>query len=255
MRVISLNINGIRAGARKGFFDWLPKQSADVVCIQEIKAQEDQLTDALFSPKEYQRFLFPAEKKGYSGVAIYCKQVPKKVHYGLGWDLADSEGRYIQVDFDQLSVASVYLPSGSSGDVRQDQKYIFMDEFEKHLAAFRRKRREFIVCGDFNIVHKEKDIKNWKANQKSSGCLPVERAWLDKLFDEMGWVDAFRYLNDEAGQYTWWSNRGRARENNVGWRLDYQVVTPGLRDKLVSTSVYKDSWFSDHAPLIVDYNL
>lgn len=255
MRVISLNINGIRAGARKGFFEWLPMQKAGVVCIQEIKAQEEQLTDALFSPKEYQRFMFPAQKKGYSGVAIYCKDVPKKVHYGLGWDLADDEGRFIQVDFDKLSVSSVYLPSGTSGDERQQQKYKFLDLFADDLNSRKRQRREHIVCGDFNIVHKEIDIKNWKSNQKNSGCLPEERAWLDKLFGDMGWVDAFRHLNKEADQYTWWSNRGQARAKNVGWRIDYQVVTPGLKDKLKSTSVYKDSWFSDHAPLIVDYDL
>jgi exodeoxyribonuclease-3 len=253
MRVISLNINGIRAGARKGFFTWLAAQQPDVVCLQEIKAMEEQLTDAVFFPEGYHRYLFSAEKKGYSGVAIYCKQKPNKVHDGLGFELADSEGRYIQADFDGLSVASLYLPSGTSGEERQTQKYHFMDKFAETLKSFKRKRREFIICGDYNIVHKEIDIKNWKGNKKSSGCLPEERAWLDELFYSQGWVDAFRELNVEAEQYTWWSNRGNARANNVGWRIDYQVVSPGLKDQLVSTSVYKDSWFSDHAPLIVDY--
>lgn len=254
-RIISLNINGIRAGARKGFFDWLEQQNADVVCLQEIKAMEDQLTDDVFAPEGWYRYLFSAENKGYSGVAIYTKEKPKKVHYGLGWEIADSEGRYIQVDFDDLNVASVYFPSGTSGDIRQEIKYDFMEKIEQNFKSFRRKKREYVICGDVNIVHKEIDIKNWKANQKSSGVLPEERAWLDKLFGELKWVDAFRELNQEAGQYTWWSNRGNARANNVGWRIDYHLVTPGLQDKLQATSVYKDSWFSDHAPLIVDYGI
>lgn len=254
MKIISLNINGIRAGARKGFFDWFLAQDADVLCLQEIKALEEQLTDEVFSPAGYHRYLFSAEKKGYSGVAIYTRIEPNKVHYGLGFDLADSEGRYLQLDFDDLSVASLYLPSGTSGDERQTQKYIFLEEFEKTLKSLKRRKREAVICGDFNIVHKEIDIKNFKSNQKSSGCLPQERAWLDKIFDEFGWVDAFRVLNQEPLQYTWWSNRGRARENNVGWRIDYQIVTPGLQDCLVATDVYKESWFSDHAPLIMEYD-
>ena len=254
-RIISLNINGIRAGARKGFFEWLAQQDADVVCLQEIKAMEEQLTDEVFAPEGWHRYYFSAEKKGYSGVAIYSREKPQKVHYGLGWEIADSEGRYIQADFPGFSVASIYCPSGTAGDVRQDIKYDFMEKLEENLKSFRRKRREFIICGDVNIVHKEIDIKNWKSNQKNSGCLPEERAWLDKLFGEMQWVDAFRQLNQEADQYTWWSNRGNARANNVGWRIDYHIVTPGLRDKLLATSVYKDSWFSDHAPLIVDYEI
>ena len=181
-RIISLNINGIRAGARKGFFEWLEEQNADVVCLQEIKAMEEQLTDEAFAPKGWHRYLFSAEKKGYSGVAIYCKEKPKKVHYGLGWEIADSEGRYIQVDFDELSVASVYFPSGTAGEIRQDVKYDFMEKISENFKSFRRKKREYIICGDVNIVHKEIDIKNWKANKKSSGCLPEERAWLDELF-------------------------------------------------------------------------
>jgi exodeoxyribonuclease-3 len=194
-------------------------------------------------------------KKGYSGVGIYSKQKPNKVIEGLGFDLADNEGRYLQADFDGLSVASLYLPSGSSGDERQAQKYIFLDRYLEILKKQRRQKREFIICGDFNIVHKEIDIKNWKSNQKNSGCLPQERAWLDTLFDDVGFVDAFRVVNSEKDQYTWWSNRGRARENNVGWRIDYQVVTPALLDKVKSAYVYKDSWFSDHAPLIMEYSL
>ena len=254
-KVISVNLNGIRAAARKGFFEWLPKQNADVVCIQETKAQEHQLSDAVFSPQGYYCYYFDAVKKGYSGVAIYSKVKPNKITTGLGFDLADTEGRYIQADFDGLSVASLYLPSGSSGDERQAQKYIFLDAYLAILKQQKRQKREFIICGDFNIVHKEIDIKNWKSNQKTSGVLPEERAWLDTLFDEVGFVDAFREVNKEKDQYTWWSNRGRARENNVGWRIDYQVVSPGLKGKARSTAVYTDSWFSDHAPLIMEYDL
>mgnify|MGYP000252350897 CR=1 FL=1 len=253
LRVISLNINGIRAAARKGFFTWLQQQKADVVCLQEIKAQEEQLSDEIFLPKHYHRYLFAAEKKGYSGVAIYSRHRPDKIHQGLGWSLADSEGRYLQIDLGKLSIASVYLPSGSSGEERQALKYHFMEKFAADLERFKRQRREYIICGDWNIVHKEKDIKNWKANQKNSGCLPEERAWLDKVFGPMRWVDAFRQLNQQAEQYTWWSNRGQARANNVGWRIDYQVISAGLQAKLKATSIYKTTWFSDHAPLTIDY--
>ena len=255
MRIISANVNGIRAAARKGFFEWLPKTKADVVCIQETKAQIHQLDDPQFHPKGYHCYYFDAQKKGYSGVALYCKEKPKKVITGLDFDLADSEGRYIQADFSGLSVASIYLPSGSSGDERQTLKYEFMDEFEERLKSFKRKRREFVICGDWNIVHKEIDIKNWRGNQKNSGCLPEERAWMDQLFGDMGFVDAFRVVDPREDQYTWWSNRGQAWAKNVGWRIDYQVVTPKLGKNVQSAEIYKEERFSDHAPLIIDYNL
>lgn len=255
MRIITINTNGIRAAHRKGFFEWLAKQDADVVCIQETKAQEHQLEDEAFYPKGYHCYYFDAEKKGYSGVALYSKQEPAKITTGLGWETADTEGRYIQADFDKLSIASIYLPSGSSGDERQQLKFEFMDAFEDVLKKFKKQKRVFILCGDLNIVHKEIDIKNFKSNQKSSGCLPEEREWLDHVFTTGGFVDAFRAVNQEADQYTWWSNRGRARENNVGWRIDYQVISSALKDKVLSAHVYKDTWFSDHAPLIVDYDL
>lgn len=254
MKIISVNLNGIRAAARKGFFDWMTAQDADVVCIQETKAQAHQLSDDIFSPLGYHRYLFDAEKKGYSGVALYCRKEPNKVGVGLGIDISDKEGRYIQADYDEISIASLYLPSGSSGDERQNMKYHFLDEFEKNLKSFRKEEREFIICGDVNIVHKEIDIRNWKSNQKTSGCLPEERAWLDKVFDNIGFVDAFRVVNREAEQYTWWSNRGQARAKNVGWRIDYHLITPGLKDLVQSASVYKDRWFSDHAPLTIDYD-
>jgi exodeoxyribonuclease-3 len=255
MRVITANVNGIRAAAKKGFFDWLKKQKADVVCIQETKAQEHQLEDEIFHPRGYHSYFFDAEKKGYSGVALYCKKQPDKIITGLGWDHADTEGRYIQADFGKISVASLYLPSGSSSVERHTNKLDFMDRFLNKLVEMKRKRRDYIICGDFNTVHKEIDITNWKSNQKNSGCTPEDHAWLDKLFDQVGYVDAFRVVNQDSGEYTWWSNRGNARANNVGWRIDYHVVTPGLRDKVLKTSTYKDKWFSDHAPLIIDYNI
>ncbi len=260
MRIITANVNGIRAAERKGFFSWLKKQNADVVCIQETKAQEYQLEADDFYPAGYHCYYFDAEKKGYSGVAIYSRQKPDRIIRGLGegFEDMDAEGRFIQADFtredgSKLSVVSLYLPSGSSKEERQQIKFSFMDRFTDRLKAMRRQRREFVLCGDWNIVHKEIDIKNWKSNQKNSGCLPEERAWLDKLFGPMGFVDAFRVANQEAGQYTWWSNRGQAWANNVGWRIDYQVVTPALRDTIKDANIYKDERFSDHAPLTIDY--
>jgi len=253
MKIISVNTNGIRAAARKGFFDWLKKVDADVICIQETKAQEGQLTDPVFSPEGYHCYYHDAAKKGYSGVAIYSKLKPQKIHMGIGWEDMDSEGRYIQADYDNTSVISLYLPSGSSKEERQAFKYDLMYRFSPHMKKLMKRKREVIICGDWNIAHKVIDIKNAKANEKNSGFLPEERAWMDTLFDELGWVDAFRVVNQEPHQYTWWSNRGQAWANNTGWRIDYQIITPGLKDRVKSTSIYKDERFSDHAPLIIEY--
>lgn len=255
MRIISANLNGVRSAAKKGFFEWMHKQDADVICVQETKAQEHQLDEDLHYPSGYHSYYFDAEKKGYSGVALYCKKEPDNVIRGLGegFEDMDAEGRYIQADFGKLSVASLYLPSGSAKEERQQVKFSFMQRFSERLKKMRRQRREFIICGDWNIVHKEIDIKNWKSNQKNSGCLPEERAWLDELFGPLGYVDAFRVVNQESGQYTWWSNRGQSWANNVGWRIDYQVITPSLADRVKGVSVYKAQRFSDHAPLIVEY--
>ena len=255
MRIISANLNGVRSAAKKGFFEWMQQQNADVICVQETKAQEHQLDDAQHYPKGYQSYYFDAEKKGYSGVALYCKKEPDKVIRGLGegFEDMDAEGRYIQADFGKLSIASLYLPSGSSKEERQQVKFSFMERYSERLTKMRRQRREFILCGDWNIVHKEIDIKNWKSNQKNSGCLPEERAWLDELFGSLGYVDAFRVVNQEAGQYTWWSNRGQAWANNVGWRIDYQVISPALAERVKAASIYKAQRFSDHAPLIIEY--
>lgn len=253
-RVISLNANGIRAAARKGFFEWMERKDADVLCIQETKAQVHQLTDEIFSPVGYHCYYEDAEKKGYSGTAIYTRHEPKKVIRGYGDDEFDKEGRYLEIQLDGLSVVSLYLPSGSSGDERQAAKYRCLDSFTEHLKKLHRRRSEYIICGDWNIAHKEIDLKNWKSNQKNSGFLPEERAWMDKVFGEYRYTDAFRTIEQKPDQYTWWSNRGRAWDNNVGWRLDYQVVTPGLKNKVRNTDIYKEQRFSDHAPLIMDYD-
>lgn len=257
MKVISANLNGIRSAAKKGFFEWMLSVRPDVVCVQETKSQEHQLEAELHYPRGYHAYFFDAEKKGYSGVAIYTRREPDRIIRGLGegFEDMDAEGRYIQADFGKLSIASLYLPSGSSREERQQIKFSFMERFEARMKRMRRQHREFILCGDWNIVHKEIDIRNFRSNQKNSGCLPEERAWLDKLFVKRGFVDAFRVVNQEADQYTWWSNRGRAWDNNVGWRIDYQIVTPGLGDKIERVSIYKARRFSDHAPLIVDYTI
>jgi len=255
MRVITANVNGIRAAEKKGFFQWLSRQKADVVCIQETKAQEHQLDGDIHFPAGYHCFYEDAEKKGYSGVALYCRQEPDNVVRGLGWPDFDAEGRYVQADFGNLSVASLYLPSGTSGDIRQEVKYDFLDRFMERLKAMAADGREYIIAGDWNIAHKEIDLKNWRSNRKNSGFLPEERAWLDRLFDEVGFVDAFRAINPDPDEYTWWSHRGQAWAKNVGWRIDYQVITPGLADKVKAAAVYREERLSDHAPLTIDYAL
>jgi exodeoxyribonuclease-3 len=254
LRVMTANLNGVRSAATKGFFDWLPTKNCDVICLQETKAQIAQLTAATFSPQGYYCTYFDAHKKGYSGVAIYSKVKPTQIITGLGFPCADEEGRYIQYDFENFSVASLYLPSGTSGEHRQQEKYEFMAKYLQLLTDIINSKRTFIICGDWNIAHKKIDIKNWQSNQKNSGFLPEERAWLDQLFDEVGFVDAFRVVNQEPGQYTWWSNRAQAWANNVGWRIDYQVVTPDLASKIISAEIYREQKFSDHAPLIIDYD-
>jgi len=254
MRIVSVNVNGIRAAARKGFYSWMSRQRADVVCIQETRAQVSQLKDRIFWPRAWHACFHDARKKGYSGVAIYCRRKPDKVVAGLGWPDVDAEGRYLEVQFGALSVISLYMHSGSSGEARQQLKFDMMERFLPYLRRLRRKRREYIICGDWNIAHKQIDLKNWRGNLKNSGFLPEERAWMDQLFGPAGFVDAFRQVDPRPDQYTWWSNRGRAWEKNVGWRIDYQVVTPGMAGRVQAARIYKDKRFSDHAPLIIDYD-
>ncbi len=256
IKVISINVNGIRSAKRKGFFEWIASENPDVVCLQEVRAHmnEEMTKDHILDG--YHQYYFDAEKKGYSGVAIYCKKEPDSVETGLGWDIADKEGRYIQINYPKLTIGSLYMPSGTSGEGRQEIKYDFLDHYLKVLKKHLKEKREFILCGDWNIAHKIIDIKNWKSNQNTSGFLPEERAWMDKIFDEVGYIDAFRVLNQKPDQYTWWSQRSRAAyANNVGWRIDYHVVTPGLKDKIKSVDIYKGQKFSDHAPVIIEYNV
>jgi exodeoxyribonuclease-3 len=254
LRVISLNVNGIRSAERKGLFGWLPAQKADVVCVQEVKAHEADLEQKVLAPRGYHGFFHCAEKKGYAGVALYTKREPESVVMGFGVKEFDAEGRFIEANFGKLSVISLYLPSGSSGDHRQASKFRFLEKFLPHLQKLRKCGREVILCGDWNIAHKEIDLRNWKSNQKNSGFLPEERAWLTRVFDEVGFVDVFRRLNDKPDQYTWWSNRGQAWAKNVGWRIDYQIATPGVAKTAKKESIYLKKRFSDHAPLTIDYD-
>jgi exodeoxyribonuclease-3 len=256
MKIITLNLNGIRSAARKGFLEWLPRQRADVICIQEIKAQAADMTEELLAPAGYHGHFHYAEKKGYSGVGIYSKAVPDKVAGGFGVPEFDAEGRYLRADFGKLSVISLYLPSGSSGEHRQASKFRFLEAFYPHLKRLGKAGHEVVLCGDWNIAHKEIDLKNWKGNRKNSGFLPEERDWMTQIFDKLGWVDVYRQLHPEATDacYTWWSNRGQAWAKNVGWRIDYQIATPGIAAQAKRAAIYKDERFSDHAPLTIDYD-
>jgi exodeoxyribonuclease-3 len=253
LRVITLNANGIRSAAKKGLYRWLAAQRADLVCLQEIKAQEADLAGGAFALRGMHAYFHCAEKKGYAGVALYARGEPEAVRTGFGTREFDAEGRYLEARFGDTSVISVYLPSGSAGAHRQASKYRFMDAFLPHLARLARSGREVLLCGDWNIAHREIDLRNWRANRKNSGFLPEERAWLSRVLDELGYVDVFRRLNPKPGEYTWWSNRGRAWEKNVGWRIDYQIATPRLARTAKREAIYKARRFSDHAPLIIDY--
>jgi exodeoxyribonuclease-3 len=255
MRIISLNLNGIRSAFGKGLLQWLSAQNADFVCMQELKAQAlDMKPEMLYLPG-YHGYFHYAEKKGYSGVGMYCREKPQVVVEGLGLAEFDCEGRYIEAQFKRFSVISVYLPSGSSSEERQEMKFKFMAAFLPHLEQLRNSGREVIICGDWNIAHKEIDLKNWRGNRKNSGFLPEERAWLTQVFDEVGFVDVFRKLHPELEAYTWWSNRGQAWAKNVGWRIDYQIATPGIAQAARSADIYREQRFSDHAPLTIDYEL
>jgi exodeoxyribonuclease-3 len=255
MRIITANLNGIRSAANKGFFAWLQTTQADVVCLQELKAQAADMTAEMLAPAGYYGYFHYAEKKGYSGVGIYTKAKPDAVIVGTGIADVDSEGRYIEASFGNLSVISLYLPSGSSGEERQTFKFSVMARLQPHLDALANSGREVVICGDWNIAHQEIDLKNYKGNRKNSGFLPEERAWLSDLFSRVGWVDVYRQLHPDTTDdcYTWWSNRGAAYEKNVGWRIDYQIATPNMQKKAFQSTIYKQERFSDHAPLIIDY--
>ncbi len=255
MRVLTQNLNGIRSADQKGFFRWLKRQEVDFLCLQETRAQLAQLRRGLQKPQGWHVSFHDSVRPGYSGVALWSRRAPDRVQLGLGDPEIDREGRFVRGDFGSLSIVSFYMPSGSSGPERQTWKFEVMDRFYEHLRRMLDEGREVIISGDWNIAHRPIDLKNWRANQKYSGFLPEERAWLDRVFDELGFVDAFRVVNQEPEQYTWWSNRGQARAKNVGWRIDYQVVSPGLRGHIRDASIYTRRNFSDHAPLIIEYDV
>ncbi len=253
-RVVTLNVNGIRSAASKGLTRWLTRVDADVVCLQEVKAHEGDIPEALRAPEKMHAYFHCAERRGYSGSALIAKKAPRAIKRGFGSREFDTEGRYVEAEFKEVSVISVYFPSGSSGQERQAAKYRFLGEFTPHLARLRASGREVIVCGDVNIAHREIDLRNWRGNRKNSGFLPEERAWLTQLFDEHGWVDVFRRLDQRPDRYTWWSNRGQAWAKNVGWRIDYQIATPGIAARARRTDIYTAKRFSDHAPLTIEYS-
>lgn len=255
LRILTFNANGIRSAAKKGFFDWFARQNADVLCVQELKAQEADLPDEIRRLPGYQGFFHCAEKKGYSGCGLWTRIAPQAVRTGWGDAEFDAEGRYVEADFGRLTVISAYFPSGSSSEERQAAKYRFLERFAPHLLSLKEAGREVVLCGDVNIAHREIDLKNWKGNLDHSGFLPEERAWLDRLFDDMGWVDVFRRLDPRPERYTWWSQRGQARAKNVGWRIDYELATPGIAALARATDIYAAEKFSDHAPLWVDYDV
>lgn len=253
IRIATLNVNGIRSAATKGLFRWVRRADPAVLCLQEVKAHEQDIPERYRYHDGLHGIFYCAQKKGYAGTALYSKKQPKRVQLGFGVAEFDDEGRYIEAEFAHLTVISVYFPSGSSSPERQASKFRFLDAFMPHLAKLRASGREIVFCGDVNIAHKEIDLKNWRSNQKNSGFLPEERAWLTELFDRQGWVDVFRRLDPRPEQYTWWSNRGQAWAKNVGWRIDYQIGTPGIAAKAKKVEIYTKQRFSDHAPLIIEY--
>jgi exodeoxyribonuclease-3 len=255
-QVVSLNANGLRSAVSKGLLRWLARRQPDVLCLQEVKAQKADLSEALLNPAGLHAHFHFAEARGYSGAALLSRRRPRRVQTGFGVEEFDREGRYVEAEFAAVTVISVYFPSGSSSAGRQRAKFRFLDVFFPHLEKLRDSGREVLLCGDVNIAHREIDLKNWRSNRKNSGFLPEERAWIGRVFDELGWVDVYRRLHPEATgeSYTWWSNRGQAWANNVGWRIDYQIATPGLAAKARRVEIYKSRRFSDHAPLIIDYS-
>ncbi len=253
IRIATLNVNGIRSAATKGLFRWVRRADPDVLCLQEVKAHEQDIPERYRYHDSLYSVFNCARKKGYAGTALYARKKPARVQLGFGVAEFDDEGRYIEAEFTHLTVVCVYFPSGSSSPERQAAKFRFLDAFMPHLAKLRASGREIVVCGDVNIAHKEIDLKNWRSNQKNSGFLPEERAWLTELFERQGWVDVFRRLDPRPEQYTWWSNRGQAWAKNVGWRIDYQIATPGIAAKARKAEIYTKQRFSDHAPLVIEY--
>ena len=255
LRIISYNVNGIRAAIKKGFTDWLKSNPADVICVQETKAQRDDVPHEQISSLGYQDHWFSAKKKGYSGVAVFTKIKPDSVQMGTGHAVSDDEGRVIQMDFGDVRLINAYFPSGTSGDERQGYKYQWLDEFYLYIADLKKKFPKLILCGDYNIAHREIDIHDPKGNKNSSGFLPAERAWMDKFF-ESGWTDSFRKKHPEPHRYSWWSQRfPSVRINNKGWRIDYINVTSNLAERIGKTDIYPDIKHSDHCPVYLELDI
>ncbi len=243
LHILSLNANGIRSAQRKSFFEWFDQQNVDIACLQETRISQDQL-NASFYPKGYHTSYISAEKKGYSGVAIYSKEKPMQITSHVDCNIMNKEGRFLRYDFEKISICSIYLPSGSSSENAQQKKYEVLDWFKDYM----QKNPNVMYCGDFNIAHDVRDIKNWKGNKKNSGFLPEERAWMDHICFELGFVDAFRTIPQPEHTYSWWSNRGQAYNNNVGWRIDYHLLPQYMKNKIIDYSIYTSERFSDHAP-------
>lgn len=251
MKIITYNVNGLRSATSKGLADWLRAEDPDVLCIQETKLQPDQFPAEVFEALGYKAYLYSAEKKGYSGVAILTKQTPDHVEYGMKIDAYDREGRFIRADFGDLSVVSVYHPSGSSGDERQAFKMVWLDDFQRYVTDLRRSRPNLVLCGDYNICHESIDIHDPVRNATNSGFLPEERAWMSGFLNE-GFVDSFRYLHPDKQEYSWWSYRFQSRAKNKGWRIDYCMLTESLKDALKSARILGEAVHSDHCPVAVE---
>lgn len=248
MKIISYNVNGVRSAINKGLIAWLKTSNPDILCLQEIKLSETELVSPLFEELDYYCYWYPAQKRGYSGVAILSKIKPNNVQYGIGNSLFDDEGRILRADFDTFSVLSMYFPSGSSGDERQGLKMTFLDDFLVYIQELQKELPNLIISGDVNICHREIDIHNPKGNANSSGFLPEERAWVGKFLD-IGYVDTFRHFNQEPRHYTWWSYRAGAKQKNLGWRIDYHFATESLKNRLASAAIHPDQLMSDHCPI------
>jgi exodeoxyribonuclease III len=251
MKIITYNVNGIRSAIKKGFVEWVTATGADVICLQEIKANPDQIDLNLFHDLGYKSYWHPAQKKGYSGVATFSKIEPENFCIGCGIEKYDFEGRVLRLDFKDFSLMNVYMPSGSSGDLRQAFKFEWMEDFFNYIDALKKEHPNLVICGDFNICHQPIDIHNPKSNANSSGFLPEEREWLGKFF-EHGFIDTFRHFNKEPHHYTWWSQRTNAREKNLGWRLDYLAVSRPMESRLKRTVILNEAKHSDHCPVLLE---